>query len=59
MLNVVKKELSYTVCRNVAIMENSMEVTKKKKKKTKNLKTELPYDSAIPLLNMYLEKNTL
>ena len=31
-------------------MENSMEVPQK-------LKTELPYDPAIPLLGIYLEKN--
>ena len=39
----------------VATMENRMEVPQKKKKKKKKL--ELPYDSAIPLLCIYLEKN--
>ena len=34
-------------------MENSIEVLKK------NLKTELPYDPAIPLLGTYLEKTVI
>ena len=37
----------------VATMENSMAFPKKK------LKIELPYDSAIPLLDIYLENNVI
>ena len=41
-------------------MENSMEVLQKtkKKKQPQKLKIEFPYDPAIPLLGLYLEKNS-
>ena len=37
---------------SIATMENSMEVSQK-------LKTELPYDPAIPLLGIYLKKSKM
>ena len=41
-------------------MENSMEVLQKTKKKNpQKLKIELPYDPAIPLLGLYLEKTLI
>ena len=43
-----KREPSYTFSIGTATMKSSMEV----------LKIELPYDPAIPLLDIWLEKNT-
>ena len=40
---------------DTATMENSVEISLKKKKK----KIKLPYDPAIPLLGIYLEKTTI
>ena len=49
-----KRELSYTVSRNV-----SMENNKEAPQKNKNIKIELPYDPAIPLMGIYPDKTLI
>ena len=46
------REASCIVAGNVATMENHMQVPEK-------LKTELPYDLALPLLGLYLERTVI
>ena len=49
-----KRESSYTVCGNVNVL-----LGRTIWRFLKNLKIELPYDSAIPLRGIYLEKTTI
>ena len=49
-----KTESSYAVCGNVNVL-----LGRTIWRFLKNLKIELPYDSAIPLLGIYLEKTTI
>ena len=51
--DVEKREHSYTVGGSVKLMQPLRQTAQKLLKK---LKTELPYDPAIPLLSIYLKK---
>ena len=59
---VVKREPSYTVGGNVNLIQSLWKTVwrfLKKLKKRNKLKTELPYNPAIPLLSIYPEKTII